>query len=246
MGGELLLERGLGHRRSPRARWLTDLDVRAVGEEGIEDAVVALGEQPGVVVRGVTVHHEHVRLRDVPRLDAVHEALPDQASYLDVVETHVGPAGGAALGEPVVVDHLHALGVGVGLDGGAAARVERVDDQHAGALGDVGLGLGLHGGGAALGVVDLELGEARGLEGLGDVRGVERHVPSRRGRVGEQDPDQPLALGGQRLELGHGREVAGERGRREGTGTPGSRGRRSARRRLLGRAAGGEQHGRRD
>ena len=37
-----------------------------------------------------------------------------------------------------------ALGLGVGLDGGAAARVERVDEEDGCAVGDGGLGLRLH------------------------------------------------------------------------------------------------------
>src|SRR5205085_10378621 len=123
VGGVLLVERGGRHRRGPRAGRFPDLHVRPVVEHGLQDAVVALGEQGGVVVGGVAVHHQDVRLGHLPRRDAVDLALADQVPDLDIVEADVGAPGGAALHQAVVVDDLHALGGRVGLDGGAAPRV---------------------------------------------------------------------------------------------------------------------------
>ena len=67
--------------------------------------------------------------------------MADQRADLDVVEADVVGAA-AAEGEAVVVDDRHAVGLGVGLDLRADTGVERVDDEDAGAGGDVGLGVG--------------------------------------------------------------------------------------------------------
>src|SRR4029450_8807173 len=144
-----------------------------------------------------------------PGAQAVDHALADQLANLDVVEADVVSILRAAGDEAVVVDHLHALRLGLRLERRARARVERVDEEHRGAGGDVGLGLLLHLARAAVGVVDLELarGEPSLLEGLRQVRRVVLDVARRGRRVGEQDPDHALALARKRLELGPRRKV---------------------------------------
>ena len=102
-------------------------------------------EERRVVVRGVAVHDQDVRLCDVPVRDTRDLAGADQGADLRVVEADVVAVGGATLDQTVVVDHLHARSRGLRLNRGTAAGVERVDQQDGGAGVDVCLGLGLHG-----------------------------------------------------------------------------------------------------
>jgi len=110
-------------------------------KSGVEHPEVPLREQGGVVVGRVALHHQHVRLADVPVLDAGGEALADLLADHDVVEADVVLAA-AAEGQPVVVDDGHAVRLGVGLDLRPDPGVQRVHDQHGGALGDGGLRVG--------------------------------------------------------------------------------------------------------
>ena len=85
-------------------------------------------------------HHQDVRLRDLPRVDAVDQALADQLADLHVVEADVVVAA-AAQREAVVVDDVDAVRLRVVLDTGADTLVERVDDEHLGTVGDGGLAM---------------------------------------------------------------------------------------------------------
>ena len=76
-----------------------------------------------------------LRLVDVLRLEAVDQRLCLELADLLVVEGHV--VGSAShRGSAVVVDDLHAGLVGLRLDTGAGGGVDRVDDQHLGAVAD--------------------------------------------------------------------------------------------------------------
>src|SRR5204863_7732637 len=92
--GVLLLEVRLGDGRRPCAGRLADLRVRTVVEVRGQHAVVSLREQLRVVVGGVPVHDQDVRILDTPGRDAVHLALPDELADLHVVEADVVPVGG--------------------------------------------------------------------------------------------------------------------------------------------------------
>src|SRR6185312_6675584 len=113
--GEVLLELAQRHRRGPGAGRLGHLHVLVAGEERVEHAEVPLREQGGVVVGRVALHHQHVRLADVPGRGAGGEALADLGADQHVVEADVVLTA-AAQGQPVVVDDGHAVRLGVGLD----------------------------------------------------------------------------------------------------------------------------------
>ncbi len=245
--GVLLLElRGRGWR-IPRAGRRADLHIGTIGEVRIEDAVVPLCEELRVVVRRGAAHHEDVRLADLPRGGAVDHALPDQLADLDVVEADVVAILRPAGHEAVVVDYLHALRRGFRLDGRSRSRIERIDEEHRCAGGDVRLGLLLHRAGAAVSVVDLVLvgREPSGLEGLLQKRRVVLDITGRRRRVGEQDPDHSLALARKAFQLGHLREVHRQVGGVDLRSAGRSRGRTARARRLRSAAARGDHEERR-
>ena len=190
---------------------------RAGAEPGHQHAVVAAGEQGGVVVGRRAPHDQHVRLADVPGPDAADQAAGHQRAHGHVVEADVVGAG-AAQRHPVVVDHLDARGGGRGFDGGTDARVDRVQQQHRRALGHVRLGLGLLGGVTALGVGDDELAAVQPgqLQRPGQVRRVEFGVPGRGGGVRQQHADLAAAQGGQAAQPAQRREAGAEIPGRDG------------------------------
>ena len=200
----------------PGARRGADELVGPVGEQRVEHGDVALGEQGRVVVRGRALHDQDVRLADAPGGGAGLEALADQRADLDVVEAHVVLAA-AAEGQAVVVDDGDAVGLGVGLDPAPDPGVERVHDEHAGALGNGFLGVGELGGIAALRILHGELrGRKTGQrQGLGQVWCVEFGVPGRGDGVREDHGYVALALGRERLQAGHRREGPVERAHRD-------------------------------
>src|SRR5664280_2994497 len=66
----LLLERRCGNRWRPGTGRLADLHVGSGGELRVDDTVISIREERRVVVRGVAVHDQDVRLGDVPGRDA--------------------------------------------------------------------------------------------------------------------------------------------------------------------------------
>src|SRR5690606_13923165 len=157
---------------------------------------VPLLEQGRVVVGRRAVEDGDRGVGDALLLDALDQRLALQAADRHVVEAHV-VVGVAVEGEAVVVDHRHALRLGVVDDRRAAARVEVDQQQDGGAVGDRLLGLGLLGRGVALGVQDLVVvgRQAGGLERLLEEAPVVALPPRGAGAVGEQHRDDALALG---------------------------------------------------
>src|SRR5216684_956637 len=181
--GVLVLEDGLSLGVVPAGCYLVTDEGGAVGglahrllRYGIapDDGVVALGEVDRVRV-GVlaAVEREDLRAGDVPRGEAVLEALSDELAHLHVVEAHVVGVGACEDGS-VVGDDLDALGRRRRLNRRSGRTVELGHHQDFRALRDVRLGLRNLGCVVALRVVDLELGRAVAgqLEGFRQVRKV--------------------------------------------------------------------------
>src|SRR6187200_1375665 len=159
---------------------------RPLAEQWIEDGVIALLEQLGIVVLDVPVQlGDDGMLRVRPfRLQRADEALALQLADLHVVERDV-VRGLAPDDEAVVVDHLRAARDGEIRDRGSRARVELVEQDDLRALREAQLGLGLLLDRAAEGVDD-RCGDACLLERRLQVRGVEQRVAGRRLRVRQQ------------------------------------------------------------
>src|ERR1039457_4495284 len=192
---------------------------------------------------GVLAAVEHVDLRgaDVPRGHALQEAVADRLTDSLVVEADVVVL--ALEGRPVVADQGDALGRGSLRDRRPGWPVERAHDQDLGTQVDIGRGDVELSRIAALRVVDPELVlvEARVRESCGQIWLIEVDPAYRRGRVGQDHPDEQGvgALGrirGQRLQLTHGRcDVGGEGADGDARGDPGIGG--AARAGRAGRAA---------
>jgi hypothetical protein len=153
----------------------------------LDRLLVALLEQRGVVVGRGAVEQRHRAGVVAVLLHALHEPLADRGADRDVVEGHV-VRGAAAQRQAVIVDHRHALLVGLVDHRRRARRVEVDDQQHRRArvehlVGDRGeLRL------VAVGVLDVVL-DTRGLEGLAEELAVRRLPARRRRRVGEDHAD---------------------------------------------------------
>src|SRR4051794_13302672 len=155
--------------------------------ERVEDRVVALREQRGVVVGRRAVELGDLRLGHARLREAVDEALALELADGHVVERHV-VVGLALERQAVVVDDLDALGLRVGLDRGARAGVEVDEQDHLRTVGDRLLGLLLLRRLVALGVLDRDRDAGR-LERRGQERPVGRLPAHGRLRVGQQPRD---------------------------------------------------------
>ena len=149
VGGVLLLEDSLSRGIIPAGCNLLRHECHAVvrlarGQRGCliapDRLVVTLGEGDRVRVRVLAaVQLEDLRARDAPVRDTFLEAVADQLADLDIVEAHVIDIG-AGEGGAVITDGLHALALGELLDLPTDVTVQRVEDQHFRAGGDVGGG----------------------------------------------------------------------------------------------------------
>src|ERR671918_610213 len=138
------------------------------------------------------VQHHDPRSLDVEALDLGLQDLRHGCPDLDVVEADVGLSARAAGVEPVVLDDLDAGLLGQVDDGGARARVDADEQDHAGPVGDRLLGLRLLLGGIALGVDDRVL-DVGVRECLLEEAPVVALPARRRGAVGQEHPDAALA-----------------------------------------------------
>src|SRR5689334_2869226 len=163
---------------------------RAGGVERLEDVLLPVVEEGGVVVRRGALDLDHLATGLV--LHRVRQALALQLADLHVVERHVVVAGAAEV-EAVVVDDRDALRLGLRGDGGTRLAADRGDDEHLHLARDHAVGergeLLL----VALGVLDVGL-QPRGLHRLREQRLVEA-LPAGRAR-GLREDHTGLGAGG--------------------------------------------------
>ena len=183
---------------------------------GFEHVRRALVEQGRVVVGRIAAHEDHLRLCHAPGGDAADQALGHDLADRDVVERHVVRTA-AAERQPVVVDHLDAVGLRVALDLGAGARVLGVRQDDRRAVGDVALGVGVERRVRPAGVLDddVRARDACCLQRLLQVRLVELDIAGRAGGVREDRGDLPLAALAERLQHVQRRERVVERAGRD-------------------------------
>jgi hypothetical protein len=124
----------------------------ASGDERIEDAVGAGFEQAGVVVGGRAVDHHDGGVGDAILGKLVHQALGLQLADFLVVEGDVVVDAVRVKDQAVVSDDRNTGGFGLVGDGTSGSRVNRVEHQHLGAVGEGGFGLGELGVGVLVGV----------------------------------------------------------------------------------------------
>src|SRR5690349_2968336 len=160
--------------------------------ERLEDVLLAVVEEGGVVVRRGALDLDHLATGLV--LHRVGQALALQLADLDVVERHVVVAGTAQV-EAVVVDDRDALRLRLRGDGGTRLAADRGDDEHLHLARDHAVrerGELLL---VALGVLDVGL-QPRGLHRLREQRLVEA-FPAGRAR-GLREDHADLGAGGRR------------------------------------------------